>query len=116
MGPRKTFNTYRKTEIPDFDIEDDAGNKTNFKMKPSVPGAVLLDFIAGANAEDPAAMARTVNDLLNAAIADEDSERWNTYIRDPKNNVTLDVLSEIAGYASETLSGGNDQAVTPSNG
>jgi len=113
---RKTFNTYRKTETPEFDIQDPDGNVTTFRMKPSVPGAVLLDFLAGANAEDPAAMARTVNSLLTAAIADDDLEKWQDYIHNPRNEVTLEVLSEIAGYASEVLSGGNDQPSTSSNG
>ncbi len=113
---RRTFNTYRVTEIPEFDIQDPDGNTVTFRMKPSVPGAVLLDFISGANAEDPAAMAKTVTDLLNAAIAEEDSEKWATFIRDPKNSVSLETLSEIAGYASEMLSGGNAQPVPSSNG
>lgn len=116
MAERKKFNTRKKTEIPEFEITDEAGTAVVFKMKPSIPGAILLDFISGANTEDPGAMARTVNNLLNAAIADEDAERWAAFIRDPKNDVTLEVLSEIAGYASEILSGGNEAAAISSNG
>lgn len=113
---RKTFNTYRKTETPEFDIQDPEGVTTTFRMKPSVPGAVLLDFLSGANADDPAAMARTVNSLLVSSIHEDDLEKWQDYIHNPRNEVTLDVLSEIAGYASEVLSGGNDQPSQSLNG
>lgn len=100
---KKTFNTYTPTEQHQIDFPDG----TVFNMNPSIPGDVLLDFISGANTEDPAAMALTVRALLNTAIVAEELDAWHAYIRDPKNNVTLEILSEIAGFAAEVLSGGN---------
>lgn len=113
---KKTFNTYRKAEIPEFDMTNPDGETMTFHMNGIVPGAILLDFISGANTEDPAAMARTVTSLLDSAIVPEELETWHAYIRDPKNAVDLETLSEVAGYASEVLSGGNPQPVTSSTG
>lgn len=100
---KKSITTYQPTEEHSIDFPDG----TEFHLEKSVPGAVLLDFISGADSEDPAAMAKTVQSLLDEAIAEDEREAFNAYIRDKKNNVTLDVLSEIAGFAAEVLSAGN---------
>lgn len=112
----RTFNTYRKTEQHELKMADPDGKITVFHLKPAVPGAVLLDFLSGAHADDPAAMANTVKSLLDAAIVDDELEAWQAYIRDDNNSVSLEILSEIAGYASEVLSGGNDQPAVSSIG
>lgn len=106
---RKSFTTYAPTEIPEIELNGEV-----FKMNASIPGDILLDFISGADTEDPRSMAVTVRTLLDAAILEEERERWHAYIRDPANNVSLDVLAEIAGYASEVLSGNPQSPSQPS--
>lgn len=103
MSTRKTFQTYVPTETHEIEI-----NGQVFPINPSVPGDVILDFLSGADAENPSTMAKTIRDLFDAAIVEDQLETWHTFIRDPANNVTLDVLSEVAGYLTEILSG-NDQ-------
>ena len=102
---KKSITTYQPTETHSIEFPDG----TEFPLEPSVPGAVLLDFIGNADDENPAAMANTVKALLDEAIAEESREAFNAYIRDKKNNVTLETLAEIAGFAAEVLSGGNPQ-------
>jgi hypothetical protein len=101
---RKSFQTYRPAVGEEFDI-----NGHVFQLKPSVPGDVLLDFLSGANTEDPAAMARTIRNLLDAAIRPEQLDEWHTFIRDEENAVNLNLLSEIAGFVSEKLSANPQQ-------
>lgn len=97
----KKFTTYQPLDLPPIEINDE-----KFPLQ-FVPGQVVLDFIAGADTEDPAAMATTVTALLDAAIQPERLDEWHAYIRDPKNFVGLDTLSEIAGFVAEVVSAGN---------
>jgi hypothetical protein len=101
---RKSFTTYKPEKGEEFDI-----NGHVFNLRPAVPGDVLLDFLAGANAEDPSAMARTIRSLLDSAIVPEQLDEWHTFIRDEENAVNLNLLSEIAGFVSEKLSANPQQ-------
>lgn len=103
MANRKSFTALQPAEAPEIEINGEV-----FHLRPAIPGDVLLDFLSEADTEDPAALSKTVRNLMQAAIAPEDIERWTAFIRDPDNNVTLNLLSEIAGYMAEALSG-NDQ-------
>lgn len=100
MAAKKSFTTRAPEEVETIDI-----NGTEFTLNSDIPGDVLLDFITSADEESPAAMAAMVRNLLNAAIAEHELDRWHAFIRDPKNHVTLDVLAEVAGHASEVMSG-----------
>jgi hypothetical protein len=101
---RKSFSTYKPDQGEEFDI-----NGHVFQLRPSVPGDVLLDFLSGANTEDPASMAKTIRSLLDAAIVPTQLEEWHTFIRDEDNAVNLNLLSEIAGFVSEKLSANPQQ-------
>lgn len=98
---QKQFTTRPNTEQQTISIDSES-----FRLANSVPGDVLLDFLSQADAEKPASMAETLRGLLSYAIHEDDKERFYAYIREPKNNVSLDVLAEIAGYAADVLSGG----------
>lgn len=100
MASHKSFTTYTPTEGSSFDL-----NGITFRLRPSVPGDVLLDFIAGADQENSAAMAGLIRQLMDAALLPEEKDRWYAYIRDPNNNVTLATLAEVAGFVSERMSG-----------
>lgn len=100
MAERKSFTSLQPTVSGEFDI-----NGTVFHLQPSIPGDVLLDFLAGSSNDDPAALAKTVRALIAAAIVPEEHETWVAFIRDPANNVDLNMLAEVAGYMAESLSG-----------
>lgn len=107
MAIRKSFQTYAPAETHEIEL-----NGTVFPLKPSVPGAVILDFLSGADTENAASMAKTITSLLDAAIQEDHLEAWHAYIKAPENNVTLELLSEIAGYVQEVM-GGNPQSQSP---
>jgi hypothetical protein len=102
---KKSFKTYRPTEQHTLEVNDQT-----FRLKGAIPGDVLLDFMAGADADNPAQMAKLVRELIDTAIVEEDLERWHAFIRDEANSVDLNTLSEIAGYVAEVMSGNPQKA------
>jgi hypothetical protein len=111
---KKRFQTHAPTEIQTLEMANEAGVVTEFKMAEAIPGDVLLDYLSNANSENPGEMAQLVRSLLDAAISDEDLDRWHEYIREPSNHVDLNTLSEVAGWASEVLSGNPQPVSLPS--
>ena len=112
MG-KKRFQTHAPTEIQSLEMENaDTGAVTEFKMNSAIPGDLLLDYLSSADDSKPAEMAALVRNLLDQAIDPTDLDRWHEYIREPANHVDLNTLSEIAGWASEVLSG-NPQQPSP---
>lgn len=97
---RKSFTAYKPTEVHEIEI-----NGTVFNINAQIPGDLLLDFMSDATSEDSGKMAEVVRRLLDAAIAPEQLDAWHTFIRTPENGVTLQLLSEIAGYVTELVSG-----------
>lgn len=102
----KSFQTYAPTKGDTFDVNGEV-----FQLKPSIPGDLLLDFMGGLDDEKPSAVAATIRSLMQAAIVEEDYVRWTQFIRDPRNNVDLDILGQIAGHVAEKLSGKDQQPV-----
>lgn len=75
-----------------------------------VPGAVLLDFMVAMDAEDPKAMAEGLKDFMLTSIVKEEQEAWTEFIRDPENEVDLDLLVEItADLAGQYLDKSGDK-------
>lgn len=101
---RKSFKTAAPRSDEEFDINGEV-----FHFSPNIPGAVLVDFLSEADEDNPAAMAGVVNNLLEAAIIADDIDRFNTFIRDPKNNVDLELLAELCGFIAEQSSGNEGQ-------
>lgn len=104
----KSFSTRPASVDEAFDI-----NGTAFRLSASVPGDVLLDFLGSADDENPAGMALALRGLLDSAVHPDDLDRFKKFIRDPENNVSLDVLAEVAGYAAEKLAGSSDPTPQP---
>lgn len=96
----RSFTSKQAPEGGTFDINGEV-----FHLRPSVPGDVLLDFLVSAESESAAVLANTVRALIAAALVPEDFDRWTACVRDPANNVDLNMLSEIAGFMAESLSG-----------
>jgi hypothetical protein len=71
-----------------------------FEAYGTIPGAVLLDFI-GASDENSGATARGILVYLETALPASEFKRFDKLIRDPENNVELEVLSEIVSFLVE---------------
>lgn len=101
----KTFTTYKPEEEHFIELEDHKGDVQRFKLNPSLPGKLILDFMFVSGTEDSSELAKAINKVLDNAIVEEDTERWETFSNDPKNGVTISVLSEIVGHVTAVLSG-----------
>lgn len=103
----KSFKGYVPAVPVEFDLESpDGTQKVTIHCKRSVPGSRFLDFMAQAqNTEDWAGMAKAVRDVLNAAITDEDQATFWAFCDNPDNGISMEGLSEIAGWLSEQFSG-----------
>lgn len=101
----KTFTTYRPTEEESISFDDFEGATRNFRLNPSIPGKTILDFMAVAGTDDPSKLAEIINTVLDLAIVDADKAAWNEFSVEPRNGVTVDVLSEVVGHVVAALSG-----------
>lgn len=101
----KTFTTYKPEEDHFVELQDHEGNTQQFKLNPSLPGKLILDFMFVSGTEDSSELAKAINTVLDNAIVEEDKERWEEFTTNPKNGVTISVLSEIVGHVTAVLSG-----------
>ncbi len=101
----KTFTTYQPTEDQFIELADNEGVTHSFKLNPSLPGKVILDFMFVSGTDNANALAKAIQDVLDKAIVEEDKEAWAAFNEDPKNGVTVSVLSEIVGHITSVLSG-----------
>jgi hypothetical protein len=99
MARRKSFTSFNGLPNEEqFEIEV---NGKTFHCVPMLPGAVVLDFMAGVDESSPSTMVTALRTLFSQAIVPEEFEDWETFIREPSNRVDLDLLSEIGGYLAE---------------
>lgn len=105
----KSFTTYRPTEDQTIEMDDYNGDTHTFKLNPSLPGELILDFMAVSGTEDSADLSKAIRRVIDSAIVEEDIAAWKAFIAEPKNGVTIGVLSEVVGYVTAVLSG-NPQA------
>lgn len=101
----KTFTTYRPEEEQYIELDDHEGNTQKFKLTPSLPGKLVLDFMYVSSTEDTGELAKAIHKVLDSAIVEEDRERWNAFADKPENGVTIAVLSEVVGHVTAVLSG-----------
>lgn len=105
----KVFTSYRPEEEHSISLEDSEGVTHTFRLNPSLPGRLILDFMFVSGTDDTGQLAKAINTVLDKAVVDEDKEAWNAFIDEPKNGVTISVLSEVVGHVVSVLSG-NPQA------
>lgn len=105
----KTFTTYKPTEEQFIELADSEGVTHKFKLNPALPGKVILDFMFVSGSDDSSKLAEAINTVLDKAIVEDDKEAWDAFSEDPKNGVTIAVLSEVVGHITSVLSG-NPQA------
>jgi len=94
----KSFtSSVKKTKAPRLSFE--LLGET-FEAYGSIPGAVLLDFI-GSSDDNSSSTARGIGDYLKAALPKDEYVRFNEFVRDPENDIELEVLSEIVSFLIE---------------
>lgn len=101
---QKSFRSAPSRGAQTFDI-----NGTSFSFSPDIPGATLMDFMSNIDDENPASMVKVLNQLLEAALAPVELQRFNEFVRNPENNISLELLAEICGYIAESSSGNAKQ-------
>jgi hypothetical protein len=112
---RKTFKGYVPTEAQSIELQSADGTKTlEVKGRKSVAGSVVLDFLAKIDTEEPGTLATAVNDMLRLSIAEESWGEFKAFIDDEANGISLEILSEIAGFFAESFSGKAEAPSAPS--
>lgn len=101
----KTFATYKPSEEQFIELADHEGVTHTFKLSPSLPGTVILDFMFVSGTDDSSKLAKAITKVLDKAIAAESKEEWNAFIDDERNGVNITTLSEIVGHVTSVLSG-----------
>lgn len=113
----KTFKGFVPQQIVTFDLESpDGSRRITVRCKPSVPGSKFLEFMGAVGAggmEDFGAMARTVREVLNTGIADEDHDLFWEFVDDPANGIGLEQLSQIGGFLAEQFAGQRPTVPSP---
>jgi hypothetical protein len=80
-------------------------NDTEFKCKSRIPGMILVDFISHMDEDDPKSMGDSLRGFFDNTIQEVDLERFNEYVRNPENDIDLEMLAEMAGWLAEQFSG-----------
>ena len=101
---RKSFKSKPRLGNGTFDIEG-----VEFTYKRDVPGAVIMDFMSAVDADNPATMVKVIDSLFSSMLVEGDIDRFNTYIRDPENNIGMDELMGVAEWLVEEASGNETQ-------
>lgn len=94
---RKVFRGRAMADVPDFVLESvsDPDKFEHFIGQPSLPGIIALEM----SAEGMSAAA--IPAFFEAVVQPEDHQRFNAFVRDPKNGIDIETLVEIATYLIE---------------
>lgn len=102
---RRKFNT-KKVRAADDVVILDVNEEFSFKCENSIPGMVLVDFIAEMDEENPSSLGEGLRGFFEAALG-ANHEAFLECVRDPKNEVDISDLAEMAGWLAEQYSGEN---------
>jgi hypothetical protein len=106
MAATKSFRGYMPADVVTIRIESADGQRgVDVALARSVPGSVILDFMSKSKTDDPGSMATAVESALKALIDTESWDKFSAFIAVPENGISIGILSEIAGYAVEMVSG-----------
>jgi hypothetical protein len=102
----KKFKGYVSDEPIVIELEKpESSESVRFKCRRAVAGSRILDFLKDTSEDDPSSMARAVFGLLESALETSELEGFREFVDDPENGITLETLSEIAGWVAEQFSG-----------
>lgn len=112
----KTFKGYAPAAAQRIELESpDGARKITVEGRPSVAGSVILDFLAEIDSDDPGTLATAVNRMLRLSISDESWDEFKSFVDEESNGITLEILSEIAGFFAESFSGKAPAPPVPSS-
>jgi hypothetical protein len=90
-------------------------NDQSFGCRGRMPGYEILEFVENLDDDRPNLAGSALKGLLTNAIIPKDRERFVAYVKDEQNNVSMELLSEIAGYLMEQYTGNPTQQQQPSS-
>lgn len=108
---RRKFNTKKagsRDDVVILDVNDDH----SFKCSSTIPGMLLIDFIAMMDEDDAQSMGLGLQDFFKAALG-SNYEEFLAVTRDPANEIDINDLSEMAGWLAEQYSDGNPTVPSP---
>ena len=110
--PRQ-FGTRKATPIEESQIGFVLG-ETEYQCKAEVQGAVILDFIAAADAGTGAAAAKIVP-FFDHVLPKAELEKFKAQIESEDEIIEIETLSDIVGYLIEEYTERPTPASTPSD-
>lgn len=72
-----------------------------FEVLPEAPGIVILEFIEATSSGQSGATAKALLGFLKEVTSEEEWDRLNTVLHDPKNRIDIKTISEIVSYLTE---------------
>lgn len=97
----KDFGGFKggKKDPLNFKIYDE-----EFSCKPAVQGKLLLDLVAQTSEENPAEMAKIINEFFSKVLLPESLEKFNNLLMDEERIVSVETLGEISSWLMEQYS------------
>lgn len=80
------------------------GIEATFTFHHQIPGTTLLDLMSKMEAEASGAPKAIADFISTSLIDDENREAWAAYANEPRNEISLAVLSEIVTWLAEKYS------------
>lgn len=102
MARRKTFSG--GTDISDFEPLEFELNGDTFNCLPAIQGSVLLEFVRDAGDDDGASSAKALYNFLNSAMEQEEYDRLQKVLHDPKVIIDIELIGEIVSWLVEEYS------------
>lgn len=88
-----------------LEFQESDGSVKKFLFVHEIPGVILLDFVAEMDSASNTGAARVIKDFINTSLLDDEQrESWAAYAREPKNRITLEVMSEMVTWLAEKYS------------
>jgi hypothetical protein len=111
----KTFKGYVPDTGETLTLESpDGERKVTLRCKRSVPGSVFLAFMEKVkDQEDISGMARSVREAITAGLIEDDIPAFWEFVDNTDTGIGLEMLSEIAGWMSETFAGNRPTSRQP---
>lgn len=96
----RSFGVKKREELPEDEIITFDIDGEDFTARPDIPGAVILDFVAAADA-GPGKAAAKIMEFFERALDQENHKRFEAKVNDPDVIVEMETLSDIVAYLIE---------------
>ena len=95
----KAFKTRKAKPQEESEVGFDLGEET-YVCKPDIQGAVILEFIAAADAGNAGAAAKIIP-FFSEVLPEAELEKFHNQIKSPDEIIEMETLSDIVGYLIE---------------